>query len=54
MYLKERLEKMENGYNNNNNNNKNFIYTVNNPISIAAGINGRTVLVNIITNLSTQ
>ena len=37
-----------------NNNNNNFIYTVNNPISIAAGINGRTVLMNIITKLSTQ
>ena len=37
--------------NNNNNNNNNFIYTVNYPISNTAGINGRTVFMNILTGM---
>ena len=37
--------------NNNNNNNNNFIYTVNYPISNTAGINGRTVFMNILTGI---
>ena len=36
---------------NNNNNNNNFIYTVNYPISNTAGINGRTVFMNILTGI---
>ena len=38
-------------FNNNNNNNNNFIYTVNYPISNTAGINGRTVFMNILTGI---